>query len=159
LPEYVGRPTSNPNDRFAIVAARFNGFVVDSLVGGARDGLLRHGVAESAIDVVRVPGSLELPIVVKRLASSGRYAAVIAVGAVIRGDTSHYDVVVGESAGKLSQIAYDTGVPVLNAVLTTENLEQAIERAGGKAGNKGYDAACAALEMADLLDRLPGASS
>lgn len=142
--------------RFAVVAARFNSLVVDRLLAGAIDALRRHGVAEADIDIAHVPGALELPIVADRFARGGRHAAVIAVGAVVRGDTSHFDVVVGQSAAGLAHVALATGVPVANAVLTTDTMEQALDRAGGKAGNKGAEAALAALETASLLRRLDG---
>lgn len=144
-----------PQGRFAIVAAEFNDFVVDKLIEGAVAAFVRHGVDSNDIDVVHVPGALEIPLVAKRLCSDGKYAAVIAAGCVIRGDTAHYDVVVRESAAGLTRVGLETGVPILNAILTTENLEQAIDRAGGKAGNKGYDAACAAIAMVNLLAELP----
>ncbi len=144
----------SPKGRYALVAARFNAIVVDRLIEGARDALIRHGIADSAIDVVRVPGALELPLACQAVAESGKYVAIIALGTIIRGETSHYDVVVGESASKLSSLALQFKVPILNAVLTTENLEQAFDRAGGKAGNKGADAAMAAIEMVSLLAKL-----
>jgi 6,7-dimethyl-8-ribityllumazine synthase len=140
--------------RYALVAARFNGFVVEALVAGARDVLLRHGVKDSAIELVRVPGAWELAQVVGKLAASGRYAAVVALGAVIRGATPHFDYVAGECAKGLARVAQETGVPVAFGVLTTDRIEQAIERAGTKAGNKGADAAMAALEMASLYRQL-----
>ncbi|MBN8712915.1 MAG: 6,7-dimethyl-8-ribityllumazine synthase [Xanthomonadales bacterium] len=140
--------------RYALVAARFNGFVVEPLVAGARDVLLRHGVKDSAIELVRVPGAWELAPVVGRLAASGRYAAIVALGAVIRGATPHFDLVAGECAKGLARVAQDSGVPVAFGVLTTDSIEQAIERAGTKAGNKGADAAMAALEMASLYRQL-----
>jgi 6,7-dimethyl-8-ribityllumazine synthase len=146
---------SPPPGRFALVAARFNGAVVEGLVAGARDGLLRHGVADDAIDLVRVPGSFEIPLVAQRLAASGRYAAVVCLGAVIRGDTGHYDHVAGEAAGGVARAALATGVPVVFGVLTCDTLEQAINRAGAKAGNKGFDAALAAIEMVNLFRKLP----
>ena len=142
--------------RFALVAARFNQVIVDQLVAGALDGLKRHGVADDAIDLVRVPGSLEIPPVAKRLAESGGYAAVICLGAIIRGDTDHYDHVAAGTANGISQAALATGVPVIFGVLTCNTLEQAINRAGGKSGNKGFDAALAAIEMVNLLRQLPG---
>ena len=145
-----------PPGRFALVAARFNSAVVDSLVAGALEALKRHGVADDAIDVVRVPGSYEIPPVAKRLAGSGKYAAVICLGAVIRGDTDHYDHVAGAAASGIAQAALATGVPVIFGVLTCDTLEQAINRAGAKAGNKGFDAALAAIEMVNLLKQLPG---
>ena len=140
--------------RFAIIAARFNEFVVDPLMRGALDALKRHGVAEKQIEIVRVPGAFDIPIVARKLALSRRYEALIALGAVIRGQTPHFDYVAGECASGLARIALESGVPIGFGVLTTENMEQAIDRAGGKAGNKGADAALAALEMANLLRRL-----
>ena len=146
-----------PPGRFALVAARFNHFVVEHLVGGALDGLKRHGVADDAVDLVWVPGSYEIPLVARRLASSGRYAAVVCLGAVIRGDTGHYDHVAGEAAGGVARAALATGVPVIFGILTCDTLEQAINRAGAKAGNKGFEAALTAIEMVNLLGRLPQA--
>jgi 6,7-dimethyl-8-ribityllumazine synthase len=146
---------SPPAGRFGLVAARFNWFVVQHLVAGAIDGLRRHGVEEANIDTVFVPGSLEIPLAARRLAASGRYAAVIGLGAVIRGETSHYDVVVQQSARGLADAAFQTGVPVINAVLTTDTVEQAVNRSGAKQGNKGFEAAAAAVEMVNLLAQLP----
>ena len=144
-----------PIGRFALVAARFNSAVVDGLVSGALDGLKRHGVADDAIDVVRVPGSYEIPLVAQRLAGSGRYAAVICLGAVIRGETDHYDYVAGEAAGGVARAALATGVPVIFGILTCDTLEQALDRAGAKGGNKGFDAALTAVEMVNLFRQLP----
>lgn len=146
---------ATPPGRFALVVARFNGFIVEQLVGGALDGLKRHGVADGAIDLVRVPGSYEIPLVARRLAASGRYAALICLGAVIRGDTDHYDYVAGEAAKGVAQAALATGVPVIFGILTCDTLEQAINRAGAKAGNKGFEAAVTAVEMVNLLKELP----
>jgi 6,7-dimethyl-8-ribityllumazine synthase len=146
---------ATPPGRFALVAARFNGLVVDALVGGALDGLRRHGVADTDIDLVRVPGSFEIPLVAQRLAGSGRYAALICLGAVVRGDTGHYDHVAGEAAGGVARAALATGVPVVFGILTCETMEQALDRAGGKAGNKGLEAAVSAVEMVNLLRGLP----
>ena len=140
--------------RFAIVVARFNGYIVESLLAGAMDTLLRHGVEPSDITVVRVPGAFELPVTVQNLAQSGNYSAIIALGAVIRGATPHFDIVANESAKGLSAIALDHGMPVINGILTTENIEQTIERAGTKAGNKGAEAAAAAIEMVSLFSEL-----
>jgi len=140
--------------RFAIVVARFNGFIVESLLDGAMDTLIRHGVAASDITVVRVPGAFELPVTVQALAQSGSYSAVIALGAVIRGSTPHFDIVANESAKGLSAIALDHGMPIINGILTTENIEQTIERAGTKAGNKGSEAAAAAIEMVNIFKQL-----
>ncbi len=140
--------------RIACVAARFNDFIVEPLLRGALDALARHGVAADRIQVARVPGAFELPIVVRKLALSGAYDAVIALGAVIRGDTPHFDYVAGECAAGLARIALDSGVPVAFGVLTTDNVQQATDRAGGKDGNKGADAALTAIEMATLLRKL-----
>jgi 6,7-dimethyl-8-ribityllumazine synthase len=145
-----------PAGRFAVVAARFNQVIVDQLVAGAIDGLKRHGVAEDAIDLVRVPGSLEIPLVAKRLAASGKYSAVVCLGAIIRGDTDHYDHVASGAAAGVAQASLGTGVPVIFGILTCDTMEQAINRAGGKAGNKGFDAAVTAIEMVNLLKNLPG---
>jgi 6,7-dimethyl-8-ribityllumazine synthase len=140
--------------RFVIVAARFNDFVVEGLVRGALDALKRHGVAEKQIEIVRVPGAFELPVVVRKVAQSKRYDAIITLGAVIRGQTPHFDYVAGECAGGISRIALESGLPIAFGVLTTDTVEQAMDRAGGKAGNKGADCALVAIEMANLLRRL-----
>lgn len=145
---------STPKGRFAIVAGRFNGFVVEALVAGARDALVRHGVQDEAIDLIRVPGAWEIALAAHKAANSGKYTAVIALGAVIRGSTPHFDFVAGECAKGLAQSAYSSGVPVAFGVLTTDNIEQAIERSGTKAGNKGADAAMAVLEMVNLYGKL-----
>ncbi|MEJ2676449.1 MAG: 6,7-dimethyl-8-ribityllumazine synthase [Acidihalobacter sp.] len=142
--------------RFGIALARFNGFIVERLLEGALDALKRHGVAEAEIEVVRVPGAFELPLTVQAMARRERYDAVIALGAVIRGATPHFDYVAAESAKGLSSVALASGLPVINGVLTTDTIEQAIERAGTKAGNKGWDAGMTALEMVSLLKRLNG---
>ena len=140
--------------RIAIVTARFNDFITERLHAGARDCLLRHGVAEDGIDSVWVPGAFELPLTALTLAQSAKYQAVICLGAVIRGDTTHYDYVCNEAAKGIAAAGLQTGVPVIFGVLTTENAEQAIARAGGKSGNKGWDAAMTALEMANLLPQI-----
>ncbi|MGE3774476.1 MAG: 6,7-dimethyl-8-ribityllumazine synthase [Gammaproteobacteria bacterium] len=137
--------------RFGIVAARFNHFIVDALEAGCLDALRRHGVEDDAIAIARVPGAFELPLVVQKMAKSGKYDAVIALGAVIRGSTPHFDHVAGACSRGLSSIATDTGVPVIFGVLTVDSIEQAIERAGTKAGNKGAEAAITAIEMISLL--------
>lgn len=137
--------------RIAIVASRFNEFITGKLISGAEDALLRHGVAEDEIHLAWVPGAFEIPLAAKKLAQSGKYDAVICLGAVIRGSTSHYDYVCSEVSKGIASVSLETGIPVLFGVLTTENIEQAIERAGTKAGNKGFDCAMAAIEMADLL--------
>lgn len=140
--------------RFALVAARFNDFVVEPLIRGALDALKRHGAAEKQIEIVRVPGAFDMPIVLRKLALSRRYDALIALGAVVRGQTPHFDYVAGECASGLARIALESGVPIAFGVLTTDTMEQAVDRAGGKAGNKGADAAMTAIEMANLLRRL-----
>jgi 6,7-dimethyl-8-ribityllumazine synthase len=155
MPTYEGS-LATPIGRFALIAARFNGLIVDSLVAGARDALRRHGVAEDAVDLVRVPGSYEIPLVAQRLAVSKKYAAVVCLGAVVKGDTDHYDFVAGEAASGVGRAALASGVPVIFGVLTCDTLEQALNRAGGKAGNKGYEAALVAVEMVNLLKQLPG---
>jgi 6,7-dimethyl-8-ribityllumazine synthase len=154
MPTLEGLLTPPPG-RFALVAARFNHLVVERLVAGARDGLRRHGVAEEAIDLVWVPGSFEIPLVAQRLAASKQYAAVLCLGAVIRGDTTHFDHVAGAATSGIAQAALSTGVPVLFGILTTDTVEQALNRAGIKSGNKGYDAALTAIEMVNLLQQLP----
>ncbi len=141
--------------RFGIVVSRFNEFITQRLLEGALDGLRRHGVEEDAVDVAWVPGSLEIPVVARRLAQSGQYDAVICLGAVIRGATAHFDYVAGGAATGIASVALETGVPVIFGVITTDTIEQAIERAGTKAGNKGYDAALSAIEMANLMRTLP----
>lgn len=140
--------------RFAIVASRFNGFIVEGLIAGAVDTLRRHGVADTSIDLIRVPGAFEMPLVAQRLAASERYEAIIALGAVIRGATPHFDYVAGECAKGLAAVALDQDLPVGFGVLTTDTIEQAVERAGTKAGNKGADAALSVLEMVSLLRKL-----
>ena len=140
--------------KFGIVAARFNEFIVSKLVGGALDTLHRHETADSDIDVAWVPGAFEIPIAAKKMAESSKYDAVLCLGAVIRGSTTHYDYVCSEVSKGVAQIGLQTGVPTIFGVVTTENIEQAIERAGTKAGNKGADAAMAAMEMASLLGKL-----
>ena len=141
--------------RVAIACGRFNDLITERLLAGARDGLLRHGVDEASITEVWVPGAFELPLAASRLASSGEYDAVICLGAVIRGDTAHFDLVAGEAARGIAEVSRATGVPVIFEVLATDDLAQAEARAGGAHGNKGWEAARAALEMAALLDALP----
>ena len=156
MPNIFEGDFATPVGRFALVAGRFNNFVVDHLVGGAVDTLRRHGVDEKSIDLVRVPGSFEIPLVANKLAASGQYACVICLGAVIRGDTGHYDHVAGEAAKGIAHAALATGVPIIFGILTCDTLEQAINRAGAKAGNKGGEAALSAIEMVNLLGRLAG---
>ncbi len=140
--------------KFAIVVSRFNDFINDKLLSGAVDNLTRHGVADSDITVVWTPGAFEIPLVTKKLAESGKYNAIIALGCVIRGATAHFEYVAGEAAKGIGQAAMQTGVPTIFGVLTTETIEQAIERAGTKAGNKGAESALAAIEMANLMEQL-----
>jgi 6,7-dimethyl-8-ribityllumazine synthase len=137
--------------KYAIVVSRFNEFITSKLLGAAVDGLTRHGVAESDIDTAWVPGAFEIPLIAQKLAASKKYDAIITLGAVIRGSTSHYDYVCNEVAKGVAKVQLDSGIPVIFGIVTTENIEQAIERAGTKAGNKGYDAAVSAIEMANLL--------
>ncbi len=137
--------------RIGIVAARFNDFITTKLLGGAVDGLKRHDVAEDQIDVAWVPGAFEIPLIAQKMAKSGKYDAVICLGAVIRGATTHYDYVCAEVSKGIAQISLQTGIPVMFGVLTTDNIEQAIERAGSKAGNKGFDCAVGAIEMINLI--------
>jgi 6,7-dimethyl-8-ribityllumazine synthase len=139
---------------FGIVASRFNDFVVKALLEGAIEAIRRHGGEAGAVDVVWVPGSYEIPVVARELALSGRYDALICLGAVIRGATAHFDYVAGGAAGGISNVALETGVPVIFGVITTESIEQAIERAGTKMGNKGFEAAVSAMEMADVMAKL-----
>lgn len=146
---------SSPAGRFAVVAARFNAFIVDQLLGGVNDALARHGVAADRIDTVRVPGSFEIPVIAQQLGKSGKYAAVICLGCVIRGDTDHYDHVAGSATSGIMTAGLNSGVPVIFGVLTCDTLEQAIHRAGAKAGNKGFEAAVTAVEMVNLMAKLP----
>lgn len=140
--------------KVGIVAARFNEFVVSRLIGGAEDALLRHGVKEDSIDLAWVPGAFEIPVVAKRMAESGKYDAVLCLGTVIRGETSHYDYVCNEVSKGIAQVELQSGLPVLFGIVTAENLEQAVQRAGAKSGNKGYDIACSAIEMVNLMRQL-----
>lgn len=140
--------------RIGIVAARFNEFIVSKLLGGAVDALVRHGVEESAVTTAWVPGAFEIPLVAQKMAQSGKYDAVLCLGAVIRGSTSHYDYVCAEVSKGIAQVSLASGVPVLFGVLTTDTIEQAIERAGTKAGNKGFDVAVSAIEMVNLLKQM-----
>ena len=140
--------------RFALIASRFNDSIVENLVRGAIDTLLRHGASEKQIELIRVPGAFDLPLVARRAAASRRFDAVVALGAVIRGATPHFDLVAGQCAAGLARASEDTGIPVAFGVLTTDTIEQAVERSGNKAGNKGVDAALAALELANLLRRM-----
>ena len=149
-----GKVVAPEGMKVAIVASRFNEIIVNKLLGGAVDGLVRHGVDENNITAAWVPGAFEIPLAAKKLADSRKYDAVICVGAVIRGSTTHYDYVCAEVSKGIAQVSLSSGIPVLFGVLTTENIEQAIERAGTKAGNKGYDCAMSALEMISLLKKI-----
>jgi len=141
--------------RFGIVVSRFNDFICERLLGGALDALKRSGAEEMAVEIFKVPGAFEIPLLAKKLATSGRYDAVICLGAVIRGATPHFDYVANEVSKGIASVSLDAGIPVAFGVLTTDTLEQAIERAGSKSGNKGWDAAIAAIEMANLIKQIP----
>ena len=147
---YEGKLVADSSMKFAIVAARFNEFIVSKLVSGATDGLIRHGVDEKNVEICWVPGAFEIPFAAKKLAESKKYDGVICLGAVIQGSTSHYDYVCSEVSKGVAHVALSSGVPTIFGVLTTNNIEQAIERAGTKAGNKGYESALSALEMAHI---------
>ncbi len=149
-----GRVVAPEGMRVAIIASRFNSFIVEKLLEGAVDGLVRHGVEETNIDALWVPGAFEIPVIAQKTAESGKYDAVICVGAVIRGSTSHYELVVNECTKGIAQAGLKSGIPVLFGVIATENIEQAIERSGTKAGNKGYDCALGAIEMVNLMRQL-----
>ncbi len=149
-----GKVVAPEGMKVGIVASRFNEIIVNKLLGGAVDGLVRHGVAEENITAAWVPGAFELPVVAKKMAKSGKYDAVICLGAVIRGQTSHYDLVCNEAAKGIAQAGLETEIPVLFGVVTTDNIEQAIARAGSKAGNKGYDCALSAVEMVNLMRQM-----
>jgi len=146
-----GHLVADKDFKIGIITARFNDFITSKLLGGALDGLVRHGVAEENITSVWVPGAFELPLIASKMAESGKYDAVICLGAVIRGTTTHYDYVCSEVSKGIAKVGLDSGVPTIFGVITTENIEQAIERAGSKAGNKGYEAAVTAIEMVSLL--------
>ncbi len=149
-----GKVVAPKGMKVGIVASRFNEIIVNKLLGGAVDGLVRHGVEEQNITAAWVPGAFEIPSVASKMAKSGNYDAIICVGAVIRGETSHYDYVCNEVSKGIAQTALATGVPVLFGIVTTENIEQAISRAGSKGGNKGYDCALSAIEMVNVLKQL-----
>lgn len=141
--------------KFGIIVSRFNEFISKNLLSGARDSLERHGAVDKNIDVAWVPGSFEIPLVARRMASSAKYDAVICLGAVIRGNTPHFEYVAAEVSKGIARVGLETGVPVIFGVITADNLEQAVDRAGAKAGNKGWQAALAAIEMASLMSNLP----
>lgn len=148
-----GNLTTN-NEKFCIIISRFNEFIGSKLLSGAIDELVRHGIKEETIDVIWTPGAFEIPVIAKKVAKSGKYNAIVTLGAVIKGSTGHYDFVASEVSKGIAQVSLETGVPVIFGVLTTDNLEQAIERAGTKAGNKGSEAAKTAIEMANLTKLL-----
>jgi len=154
MPKTIEGKLVSKGKKYGIVAARFNEFISNKLLGGALDALARHGVKDDEITVAWVPGAFEIPVAARKMAESGAYDAIIAIGAVIRGGTPHFDYVAAEVSKGVSQVALQTGVPVLFGVLTTDTIEQAIERAGTKAGNKGFDAAVAAIEMVNLMEQL-----
>ena len=145
--------------RFAVVVARFNDFITERLLAGAQEAFRRHGVSDDCVDVARVPGSMEIPLVAQKLAASGAYDAVVCLGAVIRGATPHFEYVSAQTAAGIAVASRETGVPILFGVLTTDTIEQAIERAGTKSGNKGYDVAVDAIEMASLLEQIQARSA
>ncbi|MCI5885050.1 MAG: 6,7-dimethyl-8-ribityllumazine synthase [Clostridiales bacterium] len=149
-----GKVVAKKGMKVAVIGARFNEIIVNKLVGGAVDGLVRHGVEEDNITIAWVPGAFEIPLAAQKMAASGKYDAVICCGAVIRGDTSHYDLVCNEAAKGIAQVQLATGIPVMFGIITTENIEQAIARAGSKAGNKGYDCALSAIEMVNLFEQM-----
>ncbi|GBC59689.1 6,7-dimethyl-8-ribityllumazine synthase [Desulfonema ishimotonii] len=151
MPNYIEGRLNAEGKQFAIIASRFNDFITDRLVGGATDALVRSGAKDGDIDIVKVPGAFEIPVLAKKLAGKDRYHAIICLGAVIRGATSHYDYVCAEVSKGIATVSMESGVPVIFGILTTDTIEQAIERAGTKAGNKGWDSAVSAIEMANLM--------
>ncbi|HOF18415.1 MAG TPA: 6,7-dimethyl-8-ribityllumazine synthase [Phycisphaerae bacterium] len=155
MKEYHGNLTTPARAKFALVVSRFNEFVTNKLLGGARDALKRHGVDDANVEVFWSPGSFEIPLLAQKLAACGQYDAVVCLGAVIRGGTDHYQYIASEVAKGVAQASLSTGVPCIFGVLTCDTIEQAIERAGTKAGNKGADAAVAAIEMINLLQQIP----
>jgi len=154
MPNLIEGKLLGEGKKFALIASRFNDFITDKLVGGALDALVRSGVADDDIDFLKVPGAFEIPLVAKKAVATGKYDAVICLGAVIRGSTSHYDYVCAEASKGIAQVSMESGVPVIFGIITTDTIEQAIERAGTKAGNKGWSAAISAVEMANLMDTL-----
>ena len=159
MKEYQGKLVASAEAKFAVIVSRFNEFISSKLLGGCLDALRRHGADEGSIEVIWSPGSWEIPVIARRLAGSGRYGAVICLGAVIRGGTDHYQYIASEAAKGIAQAAVQTGTPCIFGVLTCDTIEQAIERAGTKAGNKGAAAAVAAIEMVNLFNQLPSGGS
>jgi 6,7-dimethyl-8-ribityllumazine synthase len=155
MPKMVQGELNAKGLKFGIISSRFNDFITARLLDGAMDGLLRHGAAEADIEVVRVPGAFEIPLAAQRMARAKKYDAVICLGAVIRGATPHFEYVSSEVSKGVAAVSLDAGIPVIFGVLTTDTIEQAIERAGTKSGNKGWDAALSAVEMANLMKQLP----
>lgn len=154
MPTIIEAGLQAEGKRFGIIAARFNDFITEKLVGGALDALIRSGASDADVTLMKVPGAFEIPLAAKKMAQSGRYDAIICLGAVIRGATSHYDYVCAEVSKGIATVSLDFGLPVIFGILTTESIEQAIERAGTKAGNKGFDSAVAAIEMANLMQQI-----
>lgn len=154
MPNVLQGELISQGKRYGIVVARFNEFISSKLLGGALDALLRHGVQDGEITVAWAPGSYEIPLVAKKMALSGKYDAVITLGAVIRGSTPHFDYVAAEAAKGVAHVALEAGIPVVFGILTTDTIEQAVERAGTKSGNKGFDAAVTAIEMVNLMERV-----
>ena len=154
MPNVIEGKLQGEGKKFALIASRFNDFITDKLVGGALDALVRSGVEDDDIDLLKVPGAFEIPLVAKRAVATGKYDAVICLGAVIRGSTSHYDYVCAEASKGIAQVSMESGIPVIFGIITTDTIEQAIERAGTKAGNKGWSAAISAVEMANLMDEV-----
>ncbi|NOY70268.1 MAG: 6,7-dimethyl-8-ribityllumazine synthase [Deltaproteobacteria bacterium] len=154
MPKIIEANVIGKGKRFSLIVSRFNDFISEKLMSGAIDALIRSGVSDDDIDIIKVPGAFEIPLVAKKAAETGRYDGVICLGAVIRGATPHFDYVSAEVSKGVASVGLDTGVPVIFGVLTTDSIEQAIERAGTKAGNKGWSAAVAAMEMANLMDKI-----
>ena len=154
MPNLIEGRLLGEGKKFALITSRFNDFITDKLVGGALDALVRSGVDDDDIDLLKVPGAFEIPLVAKKAVTTEKYDAVICLGAVIRGSTSHYDYVCAEVSKGIAQVSLDSGTPVIFGIITTDTIEQAIERAGTKAGNKGWSAAISAVEMANLMDTL-----
>ena len=154
MPNIIEGKLLGEGKKFALITSRFNDFITDKLVGGALDALVRSGVDDDDIDLLKVPGAFEIPLVAKKAVATGKYDAVICLGAVIRGSTSHYDYVCAEASKGIAQVSMESGIPVIFGIITTDTIEQAIERAGTKAGNKGWSAAISAVEMANLMETL-----